>query len=141
MAIGVRRAGRAWMQIVSGFRFRARAETATLEGIVSSQVVEEFFTVALKRFAKPMSVSEAEPYLSTVLRLLLAEHSSPADRHRMSRYDSLIVAAALEGHCERLYSEDCQHGRKIQDVRTENRLPAGRNPTSFLILLDSNVWR
>ena len=58
-----------------------------------------------------MSVSEAEPYLSTVLRLLLAEHSSPADRHRMSRYDSLIVAAALEGHCERLYSQDFPHGR------------------------------
>jgi len=59
----------------------------------------------------------------------------------MSWYDSLIVAAALEGHCERLYNEDFQQGRKIQDVRTENRLPAGRNPTSFLILLDSNVWR
>jgi hypothetical protein len=59
----------------------------------------------------------------------------------MSWYDSLIVAAALEGHCERLYSEDFQLGGKIQDVRAENRLPDDRNPTSFLILLDSNVWR
>ena len=71
-----------------------------------------------------------------------------ADRrqHRMSWYDSLMVATALEGHCPRLYSQDCQsqdcqQGRKIQDVRTENRLPDGRNPRSFLILLDSNVWR
>jgi predicted nucleic acid-binding protein len=61
-------------------------------------VVEEFFNVARKRFAKPMSVSEAEQYLSTVHRPLLAVHSSPAlyfeglriaDRHRMSWYDSV----------------------------------------------------
>jgi hypothetical protein len=97
-----------------------------------------------KPLAKPMSASEVERYLSTVLRPLLAEHSSPlyfeglADRgqHRMSWYDSLIVAAALESHCERLYSQDCEHGRKIQDKRTENRLPDGRNPRSFFILLD-----
>jgi hypothetical protein len=45
-------------------------------------VLEEFFNVALERLAKPlakpMSASEAERYLSTVLRPLLAEHSSPA---------------------------------------------------------------
>jgi hypothetical protein len=46
-----------------------------LRGIASYQVVEEFFNVALRRFAKPMSVSEAERYLSTVLLPLLAEHS------------------------------------------------------------------
>jgi predicted nucleic acid-binding protein len=38
----------------------------------------------------------------------------------MSWYDSLIVAAALEGHSERLYREDFQQGRKIQDMRIEN---------------------
>jgi predicted nucleic acid-binding protein len=141
MAIG---GGRGWTGRVSWFRFRGRAERATLEGIASYQVLEEFFSVALERLAKPMSASEVERYLSTVLRPLLAEHSSPlyfeglADRgqHRMSWYDSLIVAAALESHCERLYSQDCEHGRKIQDKRTENRLPDGRNPRSFFILLD-----
>jgi predicted nucleic acid-binding protein len=38
----------------------------------------------------------------------------------MSWYDSLLLAAALEGDCERLYREDFQHGRKIQDMRIEN---------------------
>jgi predicted nucleic acid-binding protein len=98
-------------------------------GIISYQVVQEFFNVAFRRFAQPMSAAEAEQYLITVLRPLLAVHSSPAiyfaalriaEKHRISWYDSLIVAAALEGQCQRLYSEDLQHGRKIEDLLIED---------------------
>src|SRR5213078_4170907 len=49
----------------------------TRGGIVSYQVVQEFFNVALRRFAKPMSSPDAEQYLSTTFRPLLAVHSSP----------------------------------------------------------------
>jgi predicted nucleic acid-binding protein len=106
-----------------------RRAADTGEGIISYQVVQEFFSVALRRFLRPMSVAEAEQYLMTVLRPLLAVHSSPAiyfealriaEKYRMSWYDSLIVAAALEGDCERLYSEDFQDGRKIEGLRIEN---------------------
>jgi predicted nucleic acid-binding protein len=106
-----------------------RRAADTGEGIISYQVVQEFFSVAFRRFAQPMSVPEAEQYLMTVLRPLLAVHSSPAiyfealrlgEKHRISWYDSLIVAAALEGQCDKLYSEDLQHGRKIEGLRIEN---------------------
>ena len=106
-----------------------RRAADTGEGIISYQVVQEFFNVALRRFAQPMSVAEAEQYLITVLRPLLAVHSSPAiyfnalrigEKNRMSWYDSLIVAAALEGQCEKIYSEDFQHGQKIETLRIEN---------------------
>ncbi|SRR6266498_179693 len=106
-----------------------RRAVDTGEGIVSFQVVQEFFNVALRRFAQPMTVAEAEQYLITVLRPLLAIHSSPAiyvealrirAKHRLGWYDSLIVAAALEGRCEILYSEDLQDGRAIEGVRIEN---------------------
>jgi predicted nucleic acid-binding protein len=98
-------------------------------GIVSYQVVQEFFNVALRRFSHPMNVAEAEQYLITVLRPLLAINSSPAlyvealriaGTLRISWYDSLIVAAALEGKCDTLYSEDLQHGREIEGLRIEN---------------------
>ncbi len=98
-------------------------------GIISYQVVQEFFNVALRRFATPMSAAEAEQYFITVLRPLLAVHSSPAiyfealriaEKNRLPWYDSLIVAAVLEGQCDRLYSEDFQHGRKIEGLRIEN---------------------
>jgi predicted nucleic acid-binding protein len=37
-----------------------------------------------------------------------------AERYGFSHYDSLIVAAALEAGCTRLYSEDMQHGQTIE---------------------------
>src|SRR5579864_8365893 len=106
-----------------------REAVATRKGTISYQVVQEFFNVALRRFAQPMSVAEAEQYLATVFRPLLAIHSSPAlyvealriaGKHRFAWYDSIIVASALEGGCETLYSEDFQHGRKIEGLRIEN---------------------
>src|SRR5580692_5911652 len=96
-----------------------REAADTGQGIVSYQVVQEFFNVALRRFLEPMSVAEAEQYLITVFRPLLAIHSSPAlyvealriaGKHRLAWYDSIIVASALEGQCETLYSEDFKHG-------------------------------
>lgn len=101
----------------------------TGQGIVSYQVVQEFFNVALRRFSQPLTPAEAEQYLITVFRPLLAIHSSPAlyvealrltARHRLPWYDSIIVAAALEGNCDTLYSEDFQHGREIEGLRIEN---------------------
>jgi predicted nucleic acid-binding protein len=99
------------------------------EGIVSYQVVQEFLNVALRRFSQPMTVAEAEQYLVTVFRPLLAIHSSPATfadalrisgKHRIPWYDSLILAAALQGRCKILYSEDFQDGREIEGLRIEN---------------------
>jgi predicted nucleic acid-binding protein len=101
----------------------------TGKGIVSYQVVQEFFNVALRRFAHPMSGAEAEQYLITVFRPLLAVHSSPAlyvealriaGKHRLAWYNSIIVASALEGRCETLYSEDFQDGQEIEGLQIQN---------------------
>src|SRR5580704_8515461 len=101
----------------------------TGKGIVSYQVVQEFFNVALRRFSQPMGAAEAEQYLITVFRPLLAIHSSPAlyvealriaGKYRVAWYDSIIVASALEGRCDVLYSEDFQQGREIEGLRIEN---------------------
>ncbi len=98
-------------------------------GIVSYQVVQEFFNVALRRFAKPMSALDAEQYLSTTFRPLLSVHSSQAlygealrigARYQLRWYDSLIVAAAIEGQCGVLFSEDFQDGQKIGSVSLSN---------------------
>ena len=78
-----------------------------------------------------MAIPEAEQYLSTVFRPLLVIHSSPAlygealrlsARLRLSWYDSLIVAAAIEGKCTILYSEDLQSGQRIGDLEIKNPL-------------------
>jgi predicted nucleic acid-binding protein len=106
-----------------------RTAIETRGGIVSYQVVQEFFNVALRRFSKPMSGVDAEQYLSTTFRPLLAVHSSQAlygealrigARFQLPWYDSLIVAAAIEGKCGVLYSEDFQDGQQIGSVTISN---------------------
>jgi predicted nucleic acid-binding protein len=102
---------------------------AKRKGVVSFQVVQEFFNVALRRFEKPMTVAEAEQFLATVFRPLLSVHSSQAlygqalrlaEKWRLSWYDSLIVAAAIEAECAVLYSEDLQHEQRIGDLKIVN---------------------
>jgi predicted nucleic acid-binding protein len=98
-------------------------------GMVSFQVVQEFFNVALKRFDQPMTVSEAEQYLAAVFRPLLAVQSSQSlyaealrlhGKYQVSWYDALILAAAVQGGCSILYSEDLQDGFRIGELRIEN---------------------
>lgn len=98
-------------------------------GIVSFQVVQEFFNVAFRRFAQPMTSADAEQYLSTTFRPLLAIHSSRtlfagalqlSNRYKLPWYDSLILSAAIEGRCSILYSEDFQHGQQFGDVLIQN---------------------
>jgi predicted nucleic acid-binding protein len=106
-----------------------RSAIRTRGSIVSYQVVQEFFNVALRRFAKPMSSADAEQYLSTTFRPLLSVHSSPAlyiealrigARFRLPWYDSLIVASAIEGQCDVLYSEDFQNGQQFGALTIAN---------------------
>ena len=76
-----------------------------------------------------MTLVDAEQYLNTVLRPLLVVQSSHgllvdaiqlSGRYQLGWYDSLIVAAAIQGECSRLYSEDLQHGRLIKQLRIHN---------------------
>lgn len=99
------------------------------EGMVSYQVVQEFFNVALRGFVEPMTPGDCEQYLAITMRPLLAVNFSPSlcgealrlhSRHSLSWYDALIVAAAMEGQCEVLYSEDLQHGRSFAGVSITN---------------------
>ena len=76
-----------------------------------------------------MSSIDAEQYLSTTFRPLLSVHSSQAlygealriaARFQWPWHDSLIVASAIEGQCEVLYSEDFQDGQQFGSVRISN---------------------
>jgi predicted nucleic acid-binding protein len=106
-----------------------REALTTQKGIVSYQVVQEFFHVALRRFAQPMQAADAEQYLGTVFRPLLSVHSSQAlyaealrlhAQSGLSWYDSLIVSAAVEAQCGLLFTEDLQHGQRFGSLQVRN---------------------
>jgi predicted nucleic acid-binding protein len=99
------------------------------EGCVSAQVANEFANLALRKFQVPLTSDECRAYFDTVLVPLCHVGWSPDllrralelhGRARISWYDALIVAAALEGGCETLYSEDLQDGRQFGEVTVQN---------------------
>jgi predicted nucleic acid-binding protein len=106
-----------------------REALTTQKGLISYQVVQEFFNVALKRFSKPMQAADAGQYLIAVFRPLLAVNSSQAlyaealflhAQSGLSWYDSLIVSAAIQSRCEILFSEDLQHGQRFGALQVRN---------------------
>lgn len=106
-----------------------QAALRTQRGVISTQVAQEFLNLALRKFAQPMTVSEAREYLTTVLLPLCRHFPSAAfyDRALLlkeetgySWYDTLIVAAAVEAGCTTLLSEDMQSGRVVRGVTIRN---------------------
>lgn len=98
-------------------------------GVVSSQVVQEFLNVALRKFAHPMTVPEARDYLDVVMMPICQHYPTFAfyrqallvhEETGYSLYDSLILTAAVESKCKTLFSEDMQHGRKIRGLEIVN---------------------
>jgi len=101
----------------------------TRKGVISYQVVQEFFSLAFRKFPRIMPAGEAYTYFISPLRPLLKVPFSQAllfqaislrEKHSVPWYDSLILAAAIESECKILYSEDFQHGRKVEGVKIVN---------------------
>ena len=96
-------------------------------GCISFQVVQETLNVLIRRTETP--VDRIRQLLDNVLvplwqvypsAVLYEDAISIQSRYGFSFYDSLIVAAALEAGCTRLYSEDMQHGQQIQRLTILN---------------------
>jgi predicted nucleic acid-binding protein len=97
--------------------------------IISYQVVQEFINVALRGFRLTIPKVDLESFVFTALFPMMAISSSPSlvveglrlqGAHQLAWYDSLIVAAALQGGCKVLYTEDLQHGRRFGDLVVQN---------------------
>jgi predicted nucleic acid-binding protein len=98
-------------------------------GCISFQVVQETLRVITGKLPRPATPEEALLFMAHSLQPLWRVMPSAAlyektlqlrSRWKLSFYDSLIVAAALEAGCKRLLSEDMQHGQRIEGLRIEN---------------------
>ena len=96
-------------------------------GCTSFQVVQETLNVLVRNTQTPFD--RLRELLDDVLvplwqvnpmAVLYQNAISLQGRYGFSFYDSLIVAAALEAGCTRLYSEDLQHGQQIQRLTIVN---------------------
>jgi predicted nucleic acid-binding protein len=94
-------------------------------GCISSQVIQEFLNVSSKKFDPPISYDDSLKYLNTVLAPLCEIYTSidlyrrtieTSQRWKYSFYDSMIITAAIQTNCSILYSEDLQHGQKMESL-------------------------
>jgi predicted nucleic acid-binding protein len=96
---------------------------------ISFQVVQETLNVVTRKLPTPMTAEDAGRFLEQVLAPLWRDSPSLAlyrraldlqAGYRYSFYESLIVAAALDAGCSRLYSEDLHDGQRIEGLTIEN---------------------
>jgi predicted nucleic acid-binding protein len=106
-----------------------RQALATDSAVISHQVVQETLHVITRKIHPALTAAEAKRALTTILAPLWRVKADVAtyaralalqDSHRFSFYDSLIVAAALEAGCQRLLTDDLQHGQRIEGLLIEN---------------------
>lgn len=100
---------------------RAEAIVAS-GGSISVQVLNELANVARRKMQ--MSWDETHAWLNT-LRALLTVHPLTVETHEaglriaarygLSIYDAMIAASALDAGCDTLWSEDMQHGMKLDE--------------------------
>jgi predicted nucleic acid-binding protein len=97
-------------------------------GVLSTQVLQEFYVVATRKLDPPMrraaareivAVYGAWPTVQVDVALVLAA-SELEERHGFSFWDALVVEAARRSGTGRLMTEDLQAGSRIAGVRIEN---------------------
>ncbi len=109
---------------------RAAAARALLEsgGVIGVQQLNEFVAVARRKLKKTWAeisekLSDIQTLCPELVPLTLEVHETAlrvAKRYGYGIYDSLSVAAALEGACDALYSEDLQDGQTIESLTIRN---------------------
>jgi len=106
-----------------------RARTLFLGGgKLSVQVLNEFTAVSRRKQVREWreigeAISDVLALVDPPLALTLDVHDTAralAEDQQLSFYDALIVASAISGGCDVLYSEDMQHGRSIGGLAIVN---------------------
>jgi len=103
----------------------------TRDGVLSTQVLTEFYAVVTRKFDPPMPRREARTLVDAyaawpVVQVgpsLIVAASALEEQHSLSFWDALILEAARRAGASRLVSEDLQHGRRIAGLVITNPFP------------------
>ena len=97
-------------------------------GVVSTQVLQEFYVNVRRKAARPVPSDEAEELVRDYLAWEVVVNDGGSilaaldieRRHGLSFWDALIVQAAESAGLETLYSEDLSHGQHYRGVEVIN---------------------
>jgi len=108
------------------------------KGVISVQVLQEFFVCVTKKIINPLQIKNARmilEYLSTWEVVVNDKHITLnaidlQEKYRFSFWDSLIVQAAIQSQATILFSEDLPDGQVIMGTKILN--PFTREWKSYL---------
>lgn len=97
-------------------------------GVLSTQVLQEFYVNVTKKIAKPLSRAQArgivENYFSWCIEVnepeTILRASEIEERYSLSFWDAMIVAAASRANVETILTEDLNNGQIIEGIQIEN---------------------
>ena len=97
-------------------------------GVLSTQVLQEFYVNIRRKARPPVPQEEARALVADYLvwdpivndGATVLEAIDVGHRYRLSLWDALIVVAARKGDASVLYSEDLNHGQTFGSVQVLN---------------------
>jgi predicted nucleic acid-binding protein len=115
-------------------KYRQIAEQDIIDGVlsgnavISAQVISEFFVTVTQKIKEPLSISAAEAEVALLSRLevvaldiFLVQTAIQLQRkHKLSYWDSLILASAIKAGCAEIHSENFTDGRRYEGVLVKN---------------------
>ncbi len=101
---------------------------ANQTGVISIQVVQEFFVIATRKIVKPLSTDQALEYLNylSILEIVRPDYEMVAPaihvqrKYQLSFWDAMIIQAAVSAGCGQLFSKDLQDGLEINGAKVIN---------------------
>lgn len=114
---------------------RAKHETAVRllasepdELVISTQVLQEFYVVVTRKLAYPLDEERAARALRGLAKLdvvgvdvpLVMAAAETSRAAKLSLWDALIIEAARQAGCARVFTEDMSDGQVIRGVTVKN---------------------
>jgi len=95
-------------------------------GVLSTQILQEYYVNARKKLKLDGASARARVEIYSGFEVVTITPTlilAAVDLHRLdsvSFWDAVVIRAAEQAGCERLYSEDLQDGRKFGSTRVVN---------------------
>ena len=98
------------------------------KGVISVQVLQEFFVCVTQKIAKPLVIKNARTILEYLSnwdvvvndKYITLKAIDLQEKYRFSFWDSLVIQAAIQGQARILLSEDLPDGQAVKDLKILN---------------------
>lgn len=103
-------------------------EVAAGNAIISTQVLQEFYSASTSKLENPLDKSVAEQIINELSTLpvkqidilLIKAAIKRNKKDQVSFWDALIIETALVAGATILWTEDMQHGREFDGLKVQN---------------------